>query len=78
MENPQRYITKNVAIKDTGISISGLNAIDQFRKNKKIINTTKTTEINSVSATSRTARLTNNVLSSAIFITISSGRSFFN
>src|SRR5690606_206557 len=33
IENPHRYIIKNVAIKDTGISISGRKAIDQFRKN---------------------------------------------
>src|SRR5690606_17077515 len=32
MEKPQRYMIKKVAIKDTGISINGRNAIDQSRK----------------------------------------------
>jgi hypothetical protein len=34
-ENPHKYMMKNVAIKETGISINGLNAIDQSLKNKK-------------------------------------------
>src|SRR5690606_7260257 len=33
IEKPHRYMMKNVAIKDTGISINGRNAIDQLRKN---------------------------------------------
>ena len=43
---------KNVAIKEIGISISGRMAISQFRKKKKITNTTKPKEITSVSSTS--------------------------
>ncbi len=34
MEKPNSHMMKKVAIKDTGISINGLNAIDQFLKNK--------------------------------------------
>jgi len=34
MENPNIHIIKNVAIRETGISINGLNAIAQFRKNR--------------------------------------------
>ena len=34
MEKPKSHIIKKVAIKDTGISISGLNAMAQSLKNK--------------------------------------------
>ncbi len=34
MENPKMYMIKKVAINETGISISGLKAILQSRKNK--------------------------------------------
>jgi phage tail sheath protein FI len=54
IEKPHKYIIKNVAINETGISIKGRNAIDQSLKNKKIIISTRITEINKVSATSTT------------------------
>jgi hypothetical protein len=44
IEKPHKYMIKNVAINETGISINGLNAIDQSLKNKKMIIITKITE----------------------------------
>ena len=78
IENPHKYMMKNVAINDTGISISGRNAMAQFLKNKKMIKTTSMIDINNVSATSTTDFLMNNVLSSAISNLISEGRSFLS
>ena len=37
IEKPHKYMIKNVAINETGISINGRNAIDQSLKNKKIM-----------------------------------------
>ena len=78
IEKPHKYMMKNVAIKETGISINGRNAIDQSLKNKKIIKTTKMIEINKVSATSTTDFFMKSVLSKAISILISFGNSFFS
>ena len=78
MENPHKYMIKNVAINETGISINGLNAIDQSLKNKKMMMITKTTDIANVSATSTTDFLIKMVLSKAISNLISLGKSFFN
>ena len=58
IENPNRYITKNVAISEIGISIIGRIAISQFLKKKKITSTTKEKEMSSVSSTSLMALLT--------------------
>ena len=75
-ENPHKYMMKKVAINETGISINGRNAIDQSLKNKKIINTTKTIDIKSVSATSTIDFLMNIVLSKTMLSFISLGKSF--
>ena len=58
IENPEIYMMKNVATNEIGISISGLIAIIQFLKKKKITNTTKVKEINKVSSTSLIEALT--------------------
>ena len=76
-ENPHKYIMKNVAISETGISIKGRNAIDQSLKNKKMIKITRMIEIKSVSATSTTDFLIKIVLSKAMFNSMSEGNSFF-
>ena len=52
MEKPARYIMKKVAIKEIGMSMSGLIAINQFLKKKNITNTTSANEIKIVSFTS--------------------------
>ena len=54
---------KKVAIREMGISINGLIAINQFLKKKKITNTTSVNEITMVSFTSDKARRTFFVLS---------------
>jgi CRISPR/Cas system-associated endonuclease Cas1 len=68
MEKPKRYIIKKVDINETGISISGLKAILQSRKNKKMIRITSISEIKIVSATSVTERLIKTVVSIAISV----------
>jgi len=78
IEKPHKYMMKNVAINETGISIKGRNAIDQSLKNKKIMMITKITEIANVSATSTTDFLMKIVLSKAISNLMSLGKSFFN
>src|SRR6476659_7907853 len=52
MEKPARYITKNVATNEIGMSINGRMAVSQLRKKKKITSTTKAKEMMSVSSTS--------------------------
>ncbi len=76
-EKPHKYMMKNVAINDTGMSISGRKAIDQSRKNKKIIKITKITEISNVSATSTIDFLMKTVLSKATLSLMSFGKSFW-
>ena len=71
IEKPAKYIIKNVAIKEIGISINGRMAINQFLKKKKITNTTKTKEITMVSFTSDNALLIFKVLSIGIANSIS-------
>ena len=78
IENPNNHIIKNVAIKDTGISINGRIAIDQFLKNRYMTKITKIIDINKVSATSVTAFLTNTVSSITMFNLNPSGKSFFS
>src|SRR5690606_2190159 len=78
IEKPQRYMIKNVAISDTGISTSGRKAMDQLRKNMYIINTTNIMAMISVSTTSRTDFFIKRVLSMAIFNSKPSGKSFNN
>src|SRR5690606_33975292 len=78
IEKPQRYMIKNVAISDTGISTSGRKAMDQLRKNMYIINTTSIMAMISVSTTSRTDFFIKRVLSMAIFNSKPSGKSFNN
>ena len=56
IENPAIYIIKKVAIKEIGMSIKGLIAINQFLKKKKITSTTNANEIKIVSLTSSKAR----------------------
>jgi len=68
MEKPKRYIMKKVDINETGISISGLKAILQSRKNKKMIRITSISEIRMVSETSVTERLIKIVVSMAISV----------
>ena len=63
IEKPARYIMKKVAIKEIGISISGLIAINQFLKKKNITSTTKANEMKIVSFTSCKALRTFLVLS---------------
>jgi len=63
MEKPARYIMKNVAIKEIGMSINGLIAINQFLKKKNITSTTNAKEIKMVSFTSSKALRTFLVLS---------------
>ena len=69
---------KNVAINDTGISIKGRIAIDQFLKNRYMTNITRIMDINKVSATSVTAFLTKTVSSITMFNLNPSGRSFLS
>src|SRR4051794_25915598 len=52
MENPARYMIKNVATSEIGISIKGRSAISQLRKNINITSTTNPNAIPSVSSTS--------------------------
>ena len=68
MENPKRYMIKKVDINETGISISGLKAILQSRKNKKMMRITSISEIRMVSETSVTERLIKIVVSMAISV----------
>ena len=77
IEKPNMYMIKNAPINETGISISGRNAISQSRKNRKIINTTNKNAIKRVSPTSVIDLRINFVLSSAISSLISLGTSFF-
>ena len=77
MENPEIYITKNVATKEIGISIKGRIAVSQSRKKKKITSTTNAKEINNVSSTSLIDLRMFCVLSSNTFISISDLLSFF-
>ena len=77
IEKPAKYIIKNVAIKEIGISINGRMAINQFLKKKKITNTTNTKEITIVSFTSAKARRIFKVLSIGIANSISDLFCFF-
>ena len=52
MVNPKRYMIKNVAISEIGISIKGRMAINQFLKKKNITKTTNPNEMRRVSSTS--------------------------
>ena len=59
IEKPNRYIIKNEPISETGISISGRNAIIQFLKKRNTIKITSVIAMRSVSITSETLCLTN-------------------
>ena len=51
-EKFSKYITPNVAIRDTGITIKGMKVARRFPKNKNTTSTTKPTEISRVFSTS--------------------------
>ncbi len=49
IEKPNKYMMKNVAISDTGMSISGRTAMRKSRKNRKMISTTRMNDTTRVS-----------------------------
>ena len=77
IEKPEIYMIKKVAIKDIGISIKGLMAVNQSRKKKKTTSTTKAKEIKSDSSTSLIDLRMFCVLSSNTFNSMSDLLSFF-
>ncbi len=75
MENPARYITKNMPISEIGITNAGISVTRQFRKKKNMMATTRIKAITTVDSTSRIEALMNLVLSNATSMVTSSGRS---
>ncbi len=76
IEYPSRYMTKNVPMSETGMSMSGRNAMAQSRKNRKMMRMTSRSAMSSVSSTSLSDCRTNRVLSNTSSNTYSGGVCF--
>ncbi len=68
IEKFSRYITKNVAIIETGIAITGINVERQSLKNKNIIIITNAKAMKTVSSTSKIVLLTKVEKSNPVYL----------